>query len=363
MDQDITPTYALYHGDCCEVVHALPDASVHLSVYSPPFCGLYHYSSNERDLSNCRSKDEFLEHYGFLVEQIARVTLPGRLSAVHTADVPVGDGVLFDFPGEVIRLHERFGLRYVARHLVWKPPLAVRMRTMARGLAHRTVTEDSALADVAGADSVLIFRKGGTNPIPITHPVGLLDYAGARRPPADVLPYRGWTGDQTENRYSHWIWRQYASSFWDDVRIDRVLPFKESREDDDEKHVHPLQLDVIDRVITLRSNPGEIVLTPFMGVGSEVYGAVRSGRKAIGIELKASYYRQAQMNVRSAWQDYQAEQAPLFAETDLLAAPSAIAQHSDDDDYIERGPKVPHTWKSPRKRRAEEVERDQEPTR
>ncbi len=361
MDQDITNDYAIYNGDCCEVIKAIPNDSIHMSVYSPPFCGLYHYSSNERDMSNSRSKGEFLDHYEYLVEQIARVTMPGRLTAVHAADVPVGDGLLFDFPGEVIRLHERMGMRYVARHMIWKPPLAVRMRTMARGLAHRTVTEDSALADVAGADSLLIFRNAGQNTTPITHPVGLLDYAGARRPPADVLPFKGWTGDQTENRYSHWIWRQYASSFWDDVRIDRVLPFKESREDDDEKHVHPLQLDIIERVLTLRSNPGERVFTPFMGVGSEVYAAVRMGRKAIGVELKPSYYRQAKMNIASALIDYQREQAPLFAE-DLgdTDAPSAVARFNGDDDYIERGPKVPHTWKSPRKRRAEETERDAE---
>lgn len=357
--QEITDDFALYLGDCCDVVSAMPDASIHLSVYSPPFCGLYHYSSNERDMSNCRSRDEFMEHYGFLVEHLARITMPGRLTAVHAMDVPTGDGVLFDFPGEIIRLHERHGLQYVARHMIWKPPLAVRMRTMARGLAHRTITEDSSLADVAGADSVLIFRKRGKNPIPITHPVGLLEYAGARKPPADVLSFRGHDGDQTENRYSHWIWRQYASAFWDDVRIDRVLPFKESREDDDEKHVHPLQLDVIDRVLTLRSNPGETVLTPFMGVGSEVYAAVRAGRKGIGVELKESYYRQAVKNVKAAATAFEQEQAPLFAEVDTTG-PNAVSAFPGDDDYIERGPKVPHTWKSTKKRRREETERDAE---
>lgn len=347
MEQTLSDSYALYQGDCCEVVQSLPNASIHLSVYSPPFCGLYHYSSSERDMSNCRNRSEFMEHYAFLVEQIARVTLPGRLTAVHAADVPVGDGVLFDFPGEVIRLHEQMGLKYVARHMVWKPPLAVRMRTMARGLAHRTICEDSSFADVAGADSLLIFRNKGKNLIPIEHPTGLMEYAGARKPPADVLPFRGWTGDQTENRYSHWVWRQYASSFWDDVRIDRVLPFKESREDDDEKHVHPLQLDVIDRVLTLRSNPGERVLTPFMGVGSEVYAAVRNGRKGIGVELKASYYRQAVRNVQAAFTELEREQMPLFADAE-----------ESDQDYIEKNPVKPHTWKSAQKRRAEEVERD-----
>lgn len=359
MDSLLTDSYALYNGDCCDWLPAVPDESVHLSIYSPPFCGLYHYSSSERDLSNSRTKDEFMEHYGFVVEQIARVTLPGRLTAVHAMDVPVGDGILFDFPGEVIRLHERMGMRYIARHMVWKPPLAVRMRTMARGLAHRTIVEDSSLADVAGADSLLIFRKGGTNPIPIVHPTGLMDYAGARRPPVDVLPFRGWTGDQTQNRYSHWIWRQYASAFWDDVRIDRVLPFKGTREDDDEKHVHPLQLDVIDRILILRSNLGECVLTPFMGVGSEVYAAVRNGRKGIGIELKASYYRQAVLNVQAALTDHTNEQAPLFADAQT-DPPDTVARFSGDEDYIERGPKSPHTWKSKRTRRSEERERDTE---
>jgi hypothetical protein len=287
-EEIITDTYALYRADCCDILPAIPSESIHLSVYSPPFCGLYHYSSSERDLSNCRSREEFLEHYEFVVEQIARITMPGRLSAVHVADVQTGDGVLYDFPGDTIRLHEKYGFRYVARHAIWKPPLAVRMRTMARGLAHRTICEDSSLADVAGADYVLMFRKRGENKTPIIHPTGFLEYAGARKPPSDVLPFRGWEGDQTENRYSHWIWRQYASSIWDDIRVDHVLPFEAARDIDDEKHVHPLQLDVVDRIIELRSNAGETILTPFMGVGSEVYGAVRHGRKAIGIELKES---------------------------------------------------------------------------
>lgn len=351
MDSVITDRYALYHGDCCEALQSFPDASVHLSVYSPPFCGLYHYSSSERDMSNCRSRDEFMTHYGFLVAEIARLTMPGRLTAVHCMDVPVGDGVLFDFPGEIIRLHEQYGMQYVGRHSVWKPPLAVRMRTMARGLAHRQVCDDASLCDLAGADTLLLFRQKGANVIPIVHPVGLLDYAGARRPPADVLPYRGWTGDQTENRFSHWIWRQYASAFWDDVRIDRVLPFKESREDDDEKHVHPLQLDVIDRIVTLRSNPGERVLTPFMGVGSEVYSAVRLGRRAIGVELKASYFKQAVRNVEAAEHGIEQEQSALFSSDDDPAV--------GEDAHRNEQPKAPYTWKPKHRARAEERERSQ----
>lgn len=307
-----TPLYSLYHGDCCEVVPTLPDDSVHLSVYSPPFCGLYHYSSSERDMSNCRSREEFLQHYAFLVEDIVRVTMPGRLTAVHCMDVPIGNGVLYDLPGEIIKLHERFGMHYIARHAIWKEPLGVRLRTMAKGLAHKQIVEDSAYCDVAGADYLLLFRKRGTNPIPIAHPEGLLAYAGERKIPDDVLGYRAWQGKQTENRYSHWIWRQYASAFWDDIRIDRVVPFEESRDPDDEKHVHPLQLDVIERIVILRSNPGETVLTPFMGVGSEIYGALLNGRKGIGIELKESYYKQALKNVGAAVIEREAEQHPLF---------------------------------------------------
>lgn len=314
MDSELTDAYALYNGDSCELLPSFPDNSVHLSVYSPPFCGLYHYSSSERDLSNCRTRAEFFEHYSFIVEQIERLTMPGRLTAVHCMDVPEGKGVLFDFPGELIRLHERVGMKYIARHAVWKEPLGVRMRTMAKGLAHKQIVEDSSLCDVAGADYLLLFRKKGENPVPIAHPEGLMSYAGEREMPADILHFRGWTGKQTENRFSHWIWRQYASAFWDDVRIERVLPFKAARESDDEKHVHPLQLDVIERVVILRSNPGETVLTPFMGVGSEVYGAVLNGRRGLGIELKASYYRQAVQNVKSALAEFtNAEQGALFA--------------------------------------------------
>lgn len=299
----VTDKYALYNGDCLDVMGNLPDASIHLSVYSPPFGGLYHYSSSERDLSNSRDYREFFDHYGFVVSEISRLTMPGRLTGVHCMDVPTGNtgtDALTDFPGDIIRLHEQHGFKYVARYSIWKEPLAVRNRTMAKNLAHKTIVDDSSRCSVASADYLLMFRKRGENPVPITHPVGLLEYAGERKMPAELLKYRGWTGNQIENRYSHWIWRQYASAFWDDIRIGRVLPFRGAKDSEDEKHVHPLQLDVIDRCIVLWSNPGETVLTPFMGVGSEVYGAVAAGRRGIGAELKASYYRQAVKNVRHA---------------------------------------------------------------
>lgn len=303
IDQDITDRWAIYNGDCIEVMGELPDGSMHLSVYSPPFAGLYHYSSSERDLSNARSYEEFMAHYGFVVDELHRLTMPGRVTAVHCMDIPTsntgkGDG-LMDFPGDIIRLHESRGWRYVARYHVWKEPLAVRNRTMAKGLAHRTIVEDGSKCSVASADYLLMFRRSGENPVPVEHPIGLTEYAGSRQVPHDLHRFRGWTGKQTENRYSHWIWRQYASAFWDDVRIDHVLPYRESRESDDEKHVHPLQLDVIHRCVQLWSNPGERVLTPFMGVGSEVYEAVRCGRVGVGMELKPSYYRQAVKNLGS----------------------------------------------------------------
>jgi DNA modification methylase len=314
IDQEITDTHAIYNGDSCEVIPSLPSESIHLSVYSPPFCGLYNYSSSDRDMSNCRTYNEFFQHYEFLVNEIHRVTIPGRISAVHCMDVPAANGKGYDdFPGDIIALHKKAGFDFIARHAVWKEPLAVRLRTMAKGLAHKQVVDDSSLCDVASADYLLLFRKRGENPIPIAHPVGLMSYAGEREIPGDLLKYRGWKGKQTENRYSHWIWRQYASAFWDDVRISRVLPYKESKEPDDEKHVHPLQLDVIERIVVLRSNPGEIVLTPFMGVGSEVYGAVINGRRGVGIELKPAYYKQAKKNLELAKNQKESEGLFEFA--------------------------------------------------
>lgn len=324
-EQVITDDYAIYNGDCCEVLQSIPDDSVHLSIYSPPFAAdgagcLYHYSSSERDLSNCRSHQEFFDHYAFVVGEIHRATMPGRLSAVHCMDIPrkTSPGGLVDFPGEIIRLHESLGWRFWCRHFVWKEPLGVRNRTMAKGLAHKQVVTDASLCDVASADCLLLFRKNGENPVPVANPNGLLEYAGERKIPAEVLKYRGHKGKQIENRYSHWIWRQYASSFWDDIRLERTLPYKQAREEDDERHMHPLQLDVIERIVQLRSLPGETVLTPFMGVGSEAYGAVLNGRKAIGVELKPAYYRQAVTNLEEAAKGRKTE-ATLFDHQEAVA--------------------------------------------
>jgi DNA modification methylase len=313
IEQKITDRYAIYNGDCIEVMAGIPDASIHLSVYSPPFAtesggALYHYSSSDRDLSNCRTYEEFFEHYEFVIRELFRITAPGRMTCVHCMDVPSGNtghGDRYtDFPGDIIRLHERSGWRQASpRVTIWKEPLAVRNRTLTKSLAHRTVVDDSTNCTVAGADYLLIFRRKGKNEVPVTHARGLLKYAGERKPPADVLRYKGWTGNQIQNRYSHWIWRQYASSVWDDIRgntgtrTEGVLPYREARDAEDEKHVHPLQLDVYTRALELYSNPGERFFEPFMGVGSGVYAAFKSGRFGMGSELKPSYYRQAVKNL------------------------------------------------------------------
>lgn len=320
--QHITDRFALYNSDCIDVMRAMPDGAIDLSVYSPPFCGLYNYSSSERDLSNCRSYSEFFEHYDFVISEIARLTKPGRITAVHCMDVAgtgngptakmgvaanVGSG-LIDFPGDIIRAHEKHGFQFCMRRVIWKEPLGVRLRTMAKGLAHAQIVEDSTLCDVAGGDYLLCFRKRGDNPVPVAHPTGLHSYAGERQMPRELLEWKGHDGKQTENRFSHWIWRQYASCVWDDIRIENVLAYEESRDKDDERHVHPLQLDVIERAVVLWSNPGEVVFTPFMGVGSEVYGAVLNGRKGVGVELKASYYRQAVRNLSSIARDQKTQE-------------------------------------------------------
>lgn len=312
IDQTITDRYSLYNGNCVKVLRDLPSECVDLSIYSPPFAlesggALYHYSSSDEDFSNARTYQEFFEHYEFLLRELHRLTKPGRMSVVHCVDVPSGNSGCdhyADFPGHIIALHERCGFKMASpRITIWKEPLAVRNRTLTKALAHKTTVEDSCDCAVAGADYLLIFRRSGTNAVPVTHERGFLRYYGERKVPAELLRYRGWSGNQIENRYSHWIWRQYASSVWDDIRGNTgseergVLPFEEGRDEDDEKHVHPLQLDVIYRVCELFSNPNEAVASPFAGVGSELYAPLRLGRKAIGVELKPSYYRQAIKNL------------------------------------------------------------------
>lgn len=343
-DQEITSDYAIYNGDCMMVVPQLPPASVDLSIYSPPFAGLFNYSSSERDFSNCESKEQFLEQYEYLITEMARVTKPGRINAVHCTDVFDNACRLWDFPHEIIRLHEKHGFQYRNRITIWKEPLKVRMRTMVKSLMHKLIVEDSTQCFTAMPDYVLIFTRKGENAVPVVHPRGLSRYYGA----TPILPniLRAWNNangtewnedhlweylqatfadheDPKSNKLSHYIWQRYASSVWDDIRIDNVLPFRDSKEPDDEKHVHPLQLDVIDRLVDLYSNPGETVFTPFMGVGSEVYSPVSLGRKAIGVELKDSYFKQARINLSLAAGRFDGEgakQEALFDAEELMEA-------------------------------------------
>lgn len=348
-EQLITDDYAIYESDCMYVLPSIPDSSINLSVYSPPFAGLYNYSSSENDFSNCESKEQFLAQYEFLIAEIARVTMPGRITAVHVTDIMDSKtGELWDFPGEVKKLHQKHGFKWRNTITVWKEPLKVRMRTMVKFLMHKLIVEDSTNCYTAMPDYVLIFQKRGENTIPVTHEFGLTHYAGLRPFLPEHLAkyglpisefantgnfdesydayvndsfkalqrkYSGWKDPKT-NKLSHIIWQRYASSVWDDIRIDNVLPFRDGKDEDDEKHVHALQLDVIDRIVELYSNPGETVLTPFMGVGSEVYSPVSMGRKAIGIELKSSYFKQAVMNLKEVKKRFDAQkQLDIFTES------------------------------------------------
>lgn len=333
-DQLITEDYALYNSDCMYVLPTLPDESVDLSVYSPPFAGLYNYSSSENDFSNCETKEQFLQQYEYLVKEIARVTKAGRITAVHCTDVFDNTCRLWDFPHEIIEIHHRHGFEYRNRITIWKEPLKVRMRTMVQSLMHKFIVEDSTKCFTAMPDYVLVFTKKGENKVPVTHKFGINHYAGE----TPILPniLRAWNNANNSNlnadqlwrhlnainenekitKLNHYIWQRYASSVWDDIRIDNVLPFRDSKEEDDEKHVHPLQLDVIDRLVELYSNPNEVVLTPFMGVGSEVYSPVSMGRRGIGIELKDSYYKQAILNMKQVRNRFvQSDNPTLFDES------------------------------------------------
>lgn len=313
-DQLITENYAIYNGDCMDVLNTMPEASVDLSVYSPPFAGLYNYSSSERDFSNCNTKEDFLVQYEFLVKEMAKVTKPGRINVVHCQDIltHTTNHILYDFPHDIIELHKKYGFSFHNRITIWKEPLEVRMRTMVRSLMHKNISEDSTMCFTAIPDYLLVFKRIGENKVKVTNDKGFKSYYGETPLlPAMEKKYGKWEhlvakyknhdnlGDNhLKNKLSQVIWQRYASSVWDDIRNDNVLPFKDSREDDDEKHVHPLQLDIIDRCVELYSNPLDVVLTPFMGVGSEVYSPVSLGRKGIGIELKDSYYKQATLNLK-----------------------------------------------------------------
>jgi DNA modification methylase len=255
-------------------------------------------------MSNSVTYEAFYAHYEFLVREIARTTKPGRMTVVHCMDIPNAGqkSGYHDLPGRIIALHEKHGFHFFGRVVIWKEPLRVAIRTRLKHLTHKQLVKDSMQSTIAAGDFILIFKRNGENQVPVSHEFGFSSYAGATDVPQELLKYRGETY-QRENKLSHWIWRRYASCVWDDIRIDRVLPYKAAREPEDEKHVHPLQLDVIDRCVQLWSNPLETVMTPFMGVGSEVYGAVFNGRRGVGVELKSSYFQQAVKNIARAKSD------------------------------------------------------------
>ena len=296
--------YCVFNGDCIETMESLPDNSVDLAVYSPPFAELYNYSSSDRDLSNCVNHEMFFEHYDYVVQHLSRLIKPGRICAIHCSDLRGSTPQnRYDFPGDLIRAHEKRGFHYFSKHAIWKEPLAMKVRTQVQFLKHKQIVEDSTKCASAGADFIVVMRKAGENKVPVRHPAGLKTYAGYDQPdPSLVLRFQdfGPDEDQKLNFLSHYIWRAYASSVWMDIREGRVLQFDKTQEEDEEKHVCPLQLDAIERLIVLYSNPGEVVLTPFMGVGSEVFTAVELGRKAIGIELKETYFRQSIRNLTYA---------------------------------------------------------------
>ncbi len=278
LDQASGDGWQLYNADCVPVVGALPDNSVHFSVYSPPFASLYTYSASERDMGNCASHDEFFAQYRYLLGEMLRVTMPGRNMSVHCMVLPTSktrDGVigLRDFPGEIIRSAEAAGWIFHAKVTIWKDPVQAMQRTKALGLLHKQILKDSCMSRQGIPDEVLTFRKPGENPERVGH---------------------------TREEFPVDLWQKLASPIWDDINPSDTLQYASAREDEDEKHICPLQLEVIRRCVKLWSNPGDIVLSPFAGIGSEGYVALKEGRRFVGAELKCSYFKQAAKNLRGA---------------------------------------------------------------
>lgn len=246
-DQLITDDYSIYESDVMYVIPELKDNSIDLSIYSPPFAGLFNYSSSVNDFSNCESRKEFLNHYEFLIKEISRITKPGRITAVHCTDIHNKDNSIWDFPHEIIELHSKYNFKYRNRITVWKEPLRVRRRTMIRSLMHKFIVEDSTECFTASPDYILIFKKNGENKVPVTHEFGLSYYAGTTPMLPEMIEkygslrslqrkYKQHTDPKT-NKLSHTIWQRYASAVWDDIRVDNVLQYKESKDEDDEKHI------------------------------------------------------------------------------------------------------------------------------
>ena len=303
----------IVNGDCVKGVQGLADNSIGFSVFSPPFASLYTYSESAADMGNCGSDGEFFDQFKFLIHELHRVTMPGRLVSVHCMDLPstiTREGVIGirDFPGEIVRAFVEEGFIFHSRVTIWKDPLVAMQRTKAIGLLHKQLCKDSAISRQGIADYVVTFRKIGPNPEPISHGVGFTSYIGEDEPRSTP------TSDAATNKYGHEVWQRYASPVWMDINQTNVLPYAGGREEKDERHICPLQLDVIERCIELWSNPGDLVLSPFTGVGSEGYVAVKKGRRFQGFELKESYFNQAKLNIRRAEEESKYKQNDLFSE-------------------------------------------------
>lgn len=276
--QAITDSYSAYHADTIEVARGLPSASVDLSVFSPPFSSLFVYSNSPRDMGNVRNDGEFFAHYEYLTAEQFRVMKPGRIVAVHCMNLPTSkerDGYIGirDFRGDLIRAYERAGFIYHAEVCIWKDPVVAMQRTKALGLLWKQLKKDSAMSRMGIADYVVFMRKPGVNAAPVAHT-------------AEEFPV-----DQ---------WQKWASPVWMDIDQSDTLQYQSAREDKDERHIAPLQLEVIRRVVRMYSNRGEVVWSPFMGIASEGVVSLQEGRKFIGAELKESYFHQAVRNLAAA---------------------------------------------------------------
>lgn len=295
VDQVITDRYAVYNADCVEVMRGLPSDSIHYTIFSPPFASLYTYSSSPRDMGNCADGKAFAEHFAFLVPELLRVTKPGRLLSFHCMLLPSSktrDGAigLKDFRGDLIRMFVSAGWIHHSEVVIWKDPVTAMQRTKALGLLHKQILKDSCMSRQGIPDYLITMRKPGVNDEPVAG--GFDHYAG------DDPAYSRLADDPT--RRSIDIWQRYASPVWMDINPSNTLQKESAREDKDERHICPLQLDVIHRAVDLWTNEGDTVLSPFAGIGSEGYEAVKMGRRFIGAELKGSYYRQAVANLEAA---------------------------------------------------------------
>lgn len=288
--QQITDSYAVYMGDCTEVLRGIPSDSIHYTIFSPPFSSLFTYSASLRDLGNS-TEEQFFRHFSFSVPEMYRVTLPGRLLTIHCSDLPAQkekDGYIGnkDFPGVLVRMFEREGFIYHSKHIIWKDPLVEATRTKALGLLHKQLCKDSAMCRAGGPDYLITFRKPGDNPIPVHRKRGFEKYIGERPEPKAAK-----VDDPMKNKYSHEVWQRYASPVWFDIKQGDTLNVRLAREKEDERHICPLQLQVIERCLELWTNPGDIVASWFAGIGSEGYVALKAGRRFVGVELKPAYYK------------------------------------------------------------------------